>query len=332
MADHATGLREELTSFLGRANVSERGRLPPQMGHSVRSVVRAAMKRKRARLLAMASPIPKTNDTLRLLEPPDSCQRTLQDRLFDGTYDKPFIVDSGVWRFLHFNFDSVQSAMYLGAPVWLSLAYTRKMMAFLLFNRLPERILLLGLGGGSLAKFCHRHLRSAALTAVEVNPNVIALREEFHIPPDDDRFRVICTDGAGYVARLKRSKDVILADACDGRGVAPELDAIEFYQDAYRGLRPGGIFVTNMCGDKSNCAAHITKIRNVFGDDVVMLQVPPDGNLIVFAFKDQHLNFDWDQLGTIAVDLKGSLCLDFPRYVRAMAIDWKLRKWQRVSV
>ena len=108
---------------------------------------------------------------------------------------------------------------------------------------------------------------------------------------------MICTDGAGYVARLKRSKDVILADVCNGRGVAPELDAIEFYQDAYRGLRPGGIFVTNMCGDKSNCAAHITKIRNVFGDDVVMLQVPPDGNLIVFAFKDQHLNFDWDQLG-----------------------------------
>ena len=51
-----------------------------------------------------------------------------------------------------------------------------------------------------------------------MNPNVIALREEFHIPPDDDRFRVICTDGAGYVARLKRSKDVILADAWTAEG------------------------------------------------------------------------------------------------------------------
>jgi spermidine synthase len=332
MADYASRLREQFASFLARAIGSERGRLSRQMDDSVRPVVRAAMKRKRARLLAMASPIPETNDTLRLLEPPDSCQRTLQDRLFDGTYDKPFIVDSGVWRFLHFNFDSVQSAMYLSAPAWLSLAYTRKMMAFLLFNRLPERILLLGLGGGSLVKFCHRHLPGAALTAVEVNHNVIALREEFRIPPDDNRFRVICADGAGYVARLRLLKDVILADACDARGVAPELDAIEFYQDAYRGLRPGGIFVTNMCGDMSNCAAHITKIHNVFGDDLMMLQVPPDGNLIVFAFKDGHPNFDWDQLGTIAVDLKGSFFLDFPRYVRAMAIDWKLRKWQRLSV
>ena len=332
MAGRASRLREQLASFLGRAIGSERGRLSRRMDDSVRTVVRAAMKRKRARLLAIASPIPTTNGTLRLLEPPDSCQRTLQDRLFDGTYNKPFIIDSKVWRFLHFNFDSVQSAMYLSAPAWLSLAYTRKMMAFLLFNRLPERILLLGLGGGSLAKFCHRHLRGAALTAVEVNPNVIALREDFRIPPDDDRFRVICTDGAGYVARLRLSKDVILADACDGRGVAPELDAIEFYRDAYRGLRPGGIFVTNMCGDKSNCAAHITKIRNAFGDDVIMLQVPPDGNVIVFAFKDRHPNFDWDQLGTIAIDLKGSFCLDFPRYVRAMALDWKSRKWQRVSV
>ena len=64
-----------------------------------------------------------------------------------------------------------------------------------------------------------------------------------------------------YVARLRRSKDVILADACDRTGIAAELDAIEFYQDAHRCLSPGGVFVTNMCGDMNSCAAHVTKIR-----------------------------------------------------------------------
>src|SRR6266702_7657353 len=150
---------------------------------------------------------------LRLLEPPGSCRESLWERLFAGTYDKPFIVDHGLRRFLHFDLDAVQSAMHLEHPDRLSLAYTRKMMAFLLFNRTPARILLLGLGGGSLAKFCYRRLPYTAVTAIELNPDVIALREEFRIPADDERFRVICTDAAGYIARLGLSSFAILG-AC----------------------------------------------------------------------------------------------------------------------
>jgi spermidine synthase len=269
----------------------------------------------------MESPLPEQHSMLRLLEPPGSCRKALWERLFDGTYDKPFIVDSGVRRFLHFDLDAVQSAMHLAHPDRLSLAYTRKMMAFLLFNRAPARILLLGLGGGSLAKFCYRHLPNAAVTAVEVNPDVIALREEFRIPPDDDRFRVICADGAAYVARLSRSKDVILADACDRVGIAPELDAIEFYQDAHRGLSRGGVFVTNVCGDMNCCTAHVVKIRDVFGDGCMTLQVRSAGNVIVFAFKEGRPELDWEQLEAAAVDLKRTFGLDFPRYLRRIALD-----------
>jgi spermidine synthase len=280
----------------------------------------------------MESPFPEQHSMLRLLEPPGSCQKSLWERLFEGTYDKPFIVDRGVRRFLHFDLDAVQSAMHLEHPDKLSLAYTRKMMAFLLFNRAPARILLLGLGGGSLAKFCYRRLPGAAITAVEVNPDVIALREAFRIPPDDDRFRVICADGAAYVARLGRSKDVILADACDRVGIAPELDAIEFYQDAHRCLSRGGVFVTNVCGDMNGCAAHVDKIRDVFGDEFMTLQVGQDGNIIVFAFKERRPAIDWEQLEATAVDLKRRFGLDFPKYVRRIALDWKLRRWQYVFI
>jgi spermidine synthase len=163
---------------------------------------------------------------LRLLEPPGSCHETLCDRLFAGSYEKPFIVDSGRRRFLHFDIDSVQSAMLLEDPNKLCLAYTRKMMAFLLFNNTPRRMLLLGLGGGSLAKFCYETLPGTTIVAVEPNPDVIALREEFLIPADDRRFRVVQSDGADYVARLRPGEDVILVDACDRVGVAPELDAV----------------------------------------------------------------------------------------------------------
>jgi spermidine synthase len=283
-------------------------------------------------LLSMDSPFPEQQHTLRLLEPSDSCHTSLWNRLFARTYSKPFIIDSGLQRRLQFDLYTVQSAMHREHPDRLILAYTRKMMAFLLFNRAPARILLLGLGGGSLAKFCYRRLPYTAITTVEVNPDVIALREAFRIPADDDRFRVICADGADYVARLGLSQDVILADACDRDGIAPELNAIEFYQQVRRCLFSGGVFVANMCGDLDSCAAHIGKIRAVFGDEIMTLQVRPDGNVIVFAFKARPTEIDWEQLATTALDLKRKFGLDFPRYVRRIALNWKLRRWRPVFI
>jgi spermidine synthase len=280
----------------------------------------------------MESPFPEQKHTLHLLEPQDSCQKSLWERLFSKTYDKPFIIDCGLQRRLQFDLYTVQSAMHRERPDRLSLAYTRKMMAFLLFNRAPERILLLGLGGGSLAKFCYRRLPGAAITAVEVNPDVIALREAFRIPPDDARFRVICANGADYVACLGQSQDVILADACDREGIAPELDAMEFYEAAHRCLSDGGVFVANVCGDPNGCAAHIANIRAVFGDEFMTLQVRPDGNLILFAFKETRPEIDWLQLEATAANLKRKLGLDFPRYVRRIALDWKLRRLQPVFI
>ena len=265
---------------------------------------------------------------LRLLEPAGSCREALCDRLFAGSYDKPFIIDNGRQRFLHFDLDSVQSAMSLKDPNRLCLAYTRKMMAFLLFKRTPQRILLLGLGGGSLAKFCCGVLPEAAVTAIEPNPDVIALREEFRIPADDGRFRVIQADGAAYVAQLPPCKDVILADACDRTGIAPELSTVEFYQDARRCLSPGGVFVINVCGDPHSRIAHILKIRNAFDDEFLTLQVGPNGNIIVLAFKEPLEEVRRGQLDGAVDELKRRFRLDFPKYLRLIELDAQRRRWQ----
>ena len=283
-------------------------------------------------LLTMESPFPEQHHTLHLLESPDSCQKSLWERLFAATYVKPFIIDSGLQRRLQFGLYTVQSSMHREHPDRLMLAYTRKMMLFLLFNRAPARVLLLGLGGGSLAKFCYRHLPGADITAVEVNSDVIALREAFSIPADDGRFRVICANGADYVARLSRSEDVILADACDSEGVAPELDAIEFYQNARRSLSKGGMFVTNMCGDVDDWARHVAKIREVFGDELMTLQVGRNGNVIVFAFKERHTNIDWKRMAAAAAGLKREFGLDFPRYVWRLSLQWKAGRGQAVFI
>ena len=273
------------------------------------------------KLFAIESSFPQPNSVLRLLEPSDACAGTLHEQLLAGTYDKPFIIDCGRYRFLLFDLDVVQSAMDLGSPEELSLPYTRKMMTFLLFNPEPARILLLGLGGGSLAKFCYRRLPHTAVTVIEVNPDVITLLNEFHIPHDNDRFRVLCEDAARYVARLRRRKDVILADACDRAGIAPELDSAEFYRHVHRCLSPRGVLVSNLCGGAENSAAHLSNIRTAFDGKLVTLQVAPHGNIIVFAFKGPRPKITWDDLAEHAAELSLRYALDFPRYAQRLTLD-----------
>lgn len=234
-----------------------------------------------SQLLSMQAPLQGRRIQLHFLEPRDCCRSSLLERLNQGTYDKPFIIDRNSRRFLHFDLFTVQSAMNLRYPDLLSLAYTRKMMAFLLFNPTPARILLLGLGGGSLAKFCYRCLPDTQITAVEVNPRVIALREAFRIPADDGRFQVVCEEGAAYVADRGTPRDV-----------------------------------SNLCVDMYDNAEQIRKICKVFGTACVTLQVKQDGNVIALAFKAPRPSIHWPRLEAAAIVLKGQFGLDFPRYVR----------------
>src|SRR6188768_3044504 len=99
-----------------------------------------------------------------------------------------YISEKGGVRTLHIGSDTVQSAMRIARPNELEIAYTRSMMAFLLFNPEPRQVLMIGLGGGSLAKFICHYLPRATTVVVEVNPRVVAVaREFFHLPADHER-------------------------------------------------------------------------------------------------------------------------------------------------
>ncbi|MFA6314720.1 MAG: spermidine synthase, partial [Sterolibacterium sp.] len=75
-------------------------------------------------------------------------------------------------RSLHFGSEWIQGSMRIRRPFALELAYTREMMACLLLRPdagWPGRVLLIGLGAGSLAKFIYRNLPDTRITAVEID-------------------------------------------------------------------------------------------------------------------------------------------------------------------
>lgn len=202
---------------------------------------------------------------------------------------RPLIFDIGDARSLYFNFfGGLQSSMKRGQPSVLDVDYTKTMMGFMLAKPQPEDILMIGLGGGSLPKFCYHNLASR-ITVVEVNPHVIALRNEFEVPADDDRFRVVRADGAAYVQNLPSIFDVIIIDGFDEVGQPPQLCCRKFYQDCYHALKPGGLMVVNLHFNPS-LAPIQESISDVFEGCIESLDAIEEGNLIVFASKRASLS------------------------------------------
>src|SRR3546814_11185544 len=104
-------------------------------------------------------------------------------------------------RSLLANWVYVQSAMSITEPNRLLLEYTQAMMGFLLFNASPGTIEIIGLGGGSLAKYCHAYLPSSNIRAVEIDEHVLAMEGPFCIPADSMRHQLNLGEGHACVDR-----------------------------------------------------------------------------------------------------------------------------------
>jgi spermidine synthase len=199
---------------------------------------------------------------------------------------RPFSFDQENLRFMYFSQKSVQSAMKLSAPDELLLGYTQAMMAFLLVNPAPQHILMIGLGGGSLVKFCYRHLPDCQITVLEIDADVINLRQQFMLPDDDGRLRIIHCDAIPYLQQHAMQVDAILLDGFDEIGLVEELNTPSFYAGCYAALKPKGILVANMWGKRKILVPLLSELRRQFSQNVWWCRSLDSYNLIVFSFKD----------------------------------------------
>jgi spermidine synthase len=172
--------------------------------------------------------------------------------------------------------------MDIRQPDALNLEYTRTMMGFLLFVPEPTSLAMVGLGGGSLAKFCHRHLPKTRIKVIEINPHVIALRDEFHVPANGARFRVVLGDGAEFVRTPPRPFDVLLVDGYDHMGLPAALSSQHFYDDCHALLGPDGMLVVNLHCGHDRWQQQVARIRAALTTPYLVVD-DDEGNSIVFA-------------------------------------------------
>lgn len=198
---------------------------------------------------------------------------------------RPFISETLAERTLYFSVSAIQSRMQIQHSDALDLEYTRLMMGFLLFAPAPAQIALIGLGGGSLVKYCHRHLPHSALTVAEINPHVVALRNAFEVPPDDARLRVITCDGVHLVRDTRERFDVLLVDGFDTEGLPKALCSQRFYDNCADVLQPGGLLVVNLHNDRVHCDTWVERIGRSFAGSVLLVDDTEGSNRVVFAWK-----------------------------------------------
>lgn len=231
--------------------------------------------------------------------------------------------DHGV-RFLHLGTPWVQGAMRIAKPDNIELDYVRMMMMWMLFNNraLPLHIVQLGLGSAALTKFCYTRFPDARVTAIELNPNVIAICSAlFGLPSNDERLRVIEMNALDFVLNSgnKNSVDILQVDLYDQDARGPVLDTPEFYQACFDCLTSDGIMTTNVFGDFESYDKNLQAMEMVF-DAVVWVPEVHDSNIVVMAFKKSP-QLDFSTLYQRAAAIKSSMNLPAKSWVTG------LKKW-----
>ena len=198
--------------------------------------------------------------------------------------------DDGALRHLHLGSEWIQGSMLLKAPTALYHEYIQRMMAWLLFVE-PDSVagrhaMQLGLGAGSLTKFCHKEL-GAKTTAIELNPQVlVACRGWFKLPAQSERLQVVLADAALEIENPAwwGTVDALQVDLYDHEAATPVLDSLPFYSNCRRLLRSDGCMTVNLFGRSSSFLRSVEKMSAAFGANAVWAFKPTrEGNTVVLA-------------------------------------------------
>jgi spermidine synthase len=193
--------------------------------------------------------------------------------------------DAAGLRTLQFErYGARQSVVKIGDPDHLELPYIRTVLVSLALVEEPKRVLVIGLGGGTIPSFLHRHFPEMTIDAVDIDPEVVEVARRFFEFREDDRLRGHVADGRKFIEDCEQPYDVIILDAFGSDSIPEHLATAEFLQAVRRALTPGGIAVGNIWSRGSNPLydSMVRTYRSVF-DQVRLLDVADAGNIIVLA-------------------------------------------------
>jgi len=204
----------------------------------------------------------------------------------DSPYNHIVVIDDGRGlRTLQFErFGARQSVVKVGDPDHLELPYAKAMPLGLAFAGAPRRVLIVGLGGGTIPSFLHKHYPRTMIDVVDIDPDVVDVAKRFFGFREDATLRAHVADGRRFIEQCREPYDVIFLDAFGSENVPYHLATREFLEAVRRALAPGGVAVGNIWSRGSNPLydSMVRTYQEVF-DEVSIIDVRGAGNRIVIA-------------------------------------------------
>lgn len=217
-------------------------------------------------------------------------------------------------------------------PKRMVFAYTRMMLAALLFAEDPKRILIIGLGGGTLPLALNELYPQATIDVVEIDPAVVSVAaSHFNFKPTA-KVTTHTIDARVFTKRLtlKQSSEsrynLILLDAFNGEYIPEHLMTQEYFQETATLLAPNGIVAANTFAVSKLYDHESVTFESAFGPLLNFTSVET-GNRVMIAAPDRRLDPNSELVRQRAQRLAerllpyGVAIKEFPGQLRAKR-DW----------
>jgi len=183
--------------------------------------------------------------------------------------------------------DYTESVTNLKDPDDLPVKYTRAMTVGVIYPEELGKILMLGLGGGTISTYLGRHMPDVPIDTVEIDPGVIAAAKKYFGMVETEKVRFLDGDGRVFLNRHKELYDLILVDAFHGGFVPFHMLTKEFYELVKQRLTPTGAAAFNVHDGTKLYASTLLTLASVFpavhvypsgeGEAIVVVSAqPPD--------------------------------------------------------
>jgi len=265
--------------------------------------------------------------SLNLIWTPVTWAKTLLQK--DTFYHRIRIEEDDEARYMYFD-RTLQSAMNLKDPTALRLIYSRYTSLGLAFRPDAKKMLIVGLGGGSIPKKIQKEFPNIEIDAVEIDPEVIKMAKEFFNVKETNNLHIHAQDGRLFLTRTPNQYDIILLDAYFTDAMPFHLTTKEFFELAQKKLTPNGIIVANLISAVTGPSGRIARAfvrtqRQIFPQAYVFAARRPDHasfdtiqNVIVVATRDKQ-RLDINEIVKHATAIDRGL---FPDPIRDIAVAY----------
>ena len=193
------------------------------------------------------------------------------------------VIDKTNVRHLRFGNAIRQSSINKKSPFKLQTKYTRDMAkVFDHYKDIPENILVLGLGAGTIPSYLYHKFPKTKIYVIEILPELKEIASDYFSMPRDERLEIVIGDAYDYIMETQIQFDLIFMDVFSKNSIPKKFCTGEFYTGLKRLISADGYVAFNTWIDPSSYGNYIWILKKAFGT-VIEQCVPKSGNHIAFC-------------------------------------------------